>query len=231
MKQFTGHAGEKWGAFVDVKFPRRPMNLKKLAGGSVSIGTVTDPYNVLEAQYPVTQSALTELQGVDAQVTLITKSDLVVRDIELLAGLKDATVAFSIVNTDEKFRQIMEPGAPSFERRIEAMRQLYEKGIKTALFMSPIFPVITDFKKIISSTRHFVTQYWFENLNLRANYKKRVLHLIGQHYPEFQALYRKIFVEKKHPFWRDLKLEISGYCQALGLDYINYFYNEGDLRL
>jgi DNA repair photolyase len=226
MRRFSGHAGEGWGEFIDVKRPRGTISLKKIAGKSVSVGTVTDPYNPLEAKYMVTRRALEELRGADTRVLVVTKSDLVTRDAGLLAGFKDLIVAFSVASEDEKFRRVMEPGAPSFERRFEAMRRLRAGGVRTALFISPIFPGITDFKRLIARTRDFTNQYWFENLNLRAGYKTRVLGLIERDYPSLSPLYKQIYVRRDRVFWRDLSEEIEDYCRGAGLGYINYFYHE-----
>lgn len=69
-------------------------------------------------------------------------------------------------------------------------------SIHTVLFMSPIFPYITEWKEIIHSTKGFVKEYWFENLNLRGAYKKTILGYVGEHYPDLrrnmsESIYRK----------------------------------------
>jgi len=222
MTKFSGHVGERWGEFIDIKLPRGPINRKKLAGKSVIMSTATDAYNQLEAKYRVTRGVLAELLDTEAAVTILTKSDLILRDMDLLRRMRDVTVAFSIVSFDERFRRIMEPGAPQFERRVEAMRQLSEKGIETALFMAPIFPGITDYRNIISHTRDFTAQYWFDNLNLRGGYKPRILRLIERHYPALTPLYREIYVLQDGRFRIDLKDEINDYCSGLGIDFKNF---------
>ena len=226
MTRFSGHIGERWGEFIDIKLPRKPINRKKLAGKSVLIGTATDAYNRLEAKYRITRGVLEELLNTDASVTILTKSDLILRDMDLLKRMSGVTAAFSIVSLDERFRSVMEPGAPQFERRVGALRQLSENGIATAIFMAPIFPGITDYRNIISHTRNFAAQYWFDTLNLRGGYKPRVMRLIERHYPALTPLYRQIYVQQDRRFWIDLKEEIDDYCHGLGLDFANFFRRE-----
>lgn len=92
--------------------------------------------------------------------------------------------------------------------------------------MSPIFPYVTDYKKIIEETSSFVDEYWFENLNLRGSYKDVILDYIEDNYPEYIFDYKKIFVCNDKTFWINLIHEIEDYCEANNIKYKNYFYHE-----
>ena len=92
---------------------------------------------------------LEQLIGSDADILICTKSDLVVRDIDLLKKLGRVTVSWSINTLDKNFKNDMD-SASSIERRIAAMKQVYEAGIRTVCFVSPVFPGITDFEAIFS---------------------------------------------------------------------------------
>ena len=146
MKRFTGHK-EEWGTFLDVKHWPEIKNPKKYAGQRVVIGSVTDGYNPQEEQLGNTRKLLEQLIGSDADILICTKSDLVVRDIDLLKKLGRVTVSWSINTLDENFKNDMD-SASSIERRISAMKQVYEAGIRTVCFVSPVFPGITDFEAI-----------------------------------------------------------------------------------
>lgn len=148
MKRFTGHK-EEWGTFLDVKHWPAIVNPKKYAGQRVVIGSVTDGYNPEEAKYRRTRKLLEELKDSDAEILICTKSDLVLRDLDLLRQVKKVTVSWSVNTLDEPFRADMDK-AVSIERRLAAMRKCYEAGIRTICFVSPIFPGITDFKAIFS---------------------------------------------------------------------------------
>ena len=122
MKRFTGHK-EEWGTFLDVKHWPEIKNPKKYAGQRVVIGSVTDGYNPQEEQFGNTRKLLEQLIGSDADILICTKSDLVVRDIDLLKKLGRVTVSWSINTLDENFKNDMD-SASSIERRIAAMKQI-----------------------------------------------------------------------------------------------------------
>ena len=132
MKRFTGHK-EEWGTFLDVKHWPEIKNPKKYAGQRVVIGSVTDGYNSQEEQIGNTRQLLEQLIGSDADILICTKSDLVVRDIDLLKKLRRVTVSWSINTLDENFKNDMD-SASSIERRIAAMKQVYEAGIRKPYF-------------------------------------------------------------------------------------------------
>ena len=133
MKRFTGHK-EEWGTFLDVKHWPEIKNPKKYAGQRVVIGSVTDGYNPQEEQFGNTRKLLEQLIGSDADILICTKSDLVVRDIDLLKKLGRVTVSWSINTLDENFKNDMD-SASSIEHRIAAMKQVYEAGIRTVIPM------------------------------------------------------------------------------------------------
>ena len=91
MKRFTGHM-EEWGTFLDVKHWPEIKNPKKFAGQRIVIGSVTDGYNPQEEQFGNTRKLLEQLRGSGADILICTKSDLVVRDIDLLKELEQVTV-------------------------------------------------------------------------------------------------------------------------------------------
>ena len=107
MKRFTNHP-EPWGEFLDVKYWPEIRKPEKYAGKELFFGTVTDPYNPQEEQYRRTRSLLEQLQGSGVKITLQTKSDLVLRDIDLLKTFSDIRVGFSINTLDETFRADMD---------------------------------------------------------------------------------------------------------------------------
>ena len=107
MKRFTGHK-EEWGTFLDVKHWPKIKNPKKYAGQRVVIGSVTDGYNPEEAKYRRTRKLLEELKDSDAEILICTKSDLVLRDLDLLRQVKKVTVSWSVNTLDEPFRADMD---------------------------------------------------------------------------------------------------------------------------
>lgn len=224
MKRFSGHK-EEWGTFIDVKVCDKPINLKRLVNKSVFISSVTDCYNMYEEKYKITRNILEQLVNADCMVGISTKSHLILRDMELLKRFKNLKVSMSINTLDEDFRKDMDR-ASTIAERMAALKELHKQGIYTVLFMSPIFPYITDFKKIIEASYDFIDEYWFENLNLRGSYKKIIMDYINEKYPECKTGYQSIYTNKQNEYWEGLGAEIEKFCKEKDIKYINYFYHD-----
>lgn len=224
MKRFTNHR-EEWGSFIDIKLCDKPISRKKLQGKSVFLSSVTDCYNQYEEKYRITRKVLEQLAGIECELTISTKSRLILRDIDLLKQCKNLKVSISINTLDEKFRSDMD-NASSISERLEVLRTLHMNGIYSVLFMSPIFPQITDFKAIVNNSKDYVDEYWFENLNLRGNYKEVILSYINNSYPQFIKLYNDIYKNGNMEYWNELAIEIERYCNEHSIKHINYFYHK-----
>lgn len=226
MKRFCGHT-EEWGDFVDVKICDKPINLSRIPSSStILVGSVTDAYNPLEKKYKITRSILQQLINWESRLEVLTKSDLVVRDIDLLSQIKNAAIGISINTVDDELRKNIEPFAPSVEKRINALKELHEAGIKTYLFMSPIFPRLTEWRELINAVLPYVDYICFENLNLRGAYLPRVMGFIHNSYPQFEPLYKAIYWNKDMSYWESLKDEITAFCNENAINYRFYFYHE-----
>ena len=142
MKRFTGHS-EPWGEFVDVKINAPELlerEVKKKKKGNVWISGVCDAYQPLEKKYQLTRRCIEILVENGWQFTVLTKSPLVLRDIELLKKAMDSEVGFTITTADEKVRKIFEPNAPPIAKRVEALDILHTAGIKTFVMIAPLLP-------------------------------------------------------------------------------------------
>lgn len=241
MKRFTGHT-EPWGTFLDVKHWKPIANPHKYDGERIVIGSVTDGYNLYEAEFRNTRRLLEELRGTQAELMICTKSDLVLRDLDLLKQYPKVTVSWSVNTLDEEFRADMDR-AVSIERRLRAMQQVYEAGIRTVCFVSPIFPGITDVKAIIEEVKGYADLIWLENLNLRGQFKGEIMAYIREKHPALFPLYEEIYNQKRLDYWKALEEEISSYAAQQSFPYrvndlpygrsekgkpvlVNYFYHE-----
>lgn len=219
MKRFTNHS-EPWGDFLDIKYWEEIKNPQKYAGKEIFLGSVTDPYLPAEAKYMRTRKLLEELQGSGIKLSIQTKSDLILRDIDLIKTFSDVRVGFSINTLDEDFRKDMDK-AVSIKKRILAMKKLHEEGIKTTCFISPIFPGRIDIKAIIEEVKDYCNWIWLENLNLRGDYKKVILDYIKEKYPNLMPLYNEIYLKKNNSYWEKLDDEIKKYAEKKGLEYVH----------
>lgn len=241
MKRFTNHP-EPWGEFLDVKMWPEIKHPEKYAGKEAFFGSVTDPYIPQEETYERTRTLLKQLQGSGIKLSIATKSDLVLRDLDLIQSFPDARVSWSINTLDEDFKNDMDE-AVSIERRFAAMKKFHDAGVRTTCFISPIFPGITDVKGIIDRAKDMCQLIWLENLNLRGSYKSVIMDYIREKYPELTGLYEDIYMHGNRMYWEALNVEMEKYARSLGLDYVrnddsmkrpfdappvvvNYFYHE-----
>lgn len=218
MKRFTNHP-EPWGEFLDVKSWSAIKNPAKYRDKEIFLSSVTDPYQPAEAKFGRTRQLLEQLQGTGCKLSIATKSDLVLRDLDLIRSFSGARVSWSINTLDPVFQRQMDK-AVSIERRIEAMRVFHEARIKTVCFISPIFPGITNVEDIILKTRNYCDIVWLENLNLRGPYKYEIINFINQNYPRLLPLYEKIYIRKNRSWWHGLDIRLKSFCSNEGLTYL-----------
>lgn len=241
MKRFTGHT-EEWGTFLDVKIWPEIKNPSKYAGKELFIGSVTDPYLPQEETYGRTRELLMQLKGSGAKLSIATKSDLILRDLDIIKTFPDARVSWSVNTLDEAFKKDMDR-AVSIERRLAAMEVFHKAGVRTTCFISPIFPGITDVEAIIRRAKDHCNLIWLENLNLRGNYKAVILAYIKEKHPQLLPLYQEIYNKGKRGYWEMLDARLKAFTEEIGLDYVtnddsmrrpfeappvvvNYFYHE-----
>ena len=113
----------------------------------IAMGTNTDPYQPIEGEWRITRQLLQVLLSCDHPVSITTKSDRVVRDIDLLAPMAAkglASVAVSITSLDPRIARTVEPRAPHPEKRLAAVRRLADAGIPVFVSIAPVIPAITD---------------------------------------------------------------------------------------
>ncbi|MCM1193724.1 MAG: radical SAM mobile pair protein B [Butyrivibrio sp.] len=218
MKRFSKHP-EPWGKFVDIKKWPEIKNSKRYAGKELFIGSVTDPYQPLEETYERTRVLLEQMQGSGCKISIATKSDLVLRDLDLIKAFPEARVSWSINTLDEAFRTDMDE-AVNIERRLAAMKAFHDAGVRTTCFISPIFPEITDVPAIIRRAKDQCNLVWLENLNLRGGYKTVILDYITKKYPKLASVYEAIYQKGDRSYWKQLDEEMRRFTKEEGLLYV-----------
>ena len=114
---------------------------------TIALGTNTDPYQPIERQHRITRQVLEVLDRANHPVGLVTKSALVLRDLDILSGMARrglAKVALSVTTLDRRLARAMEPRASTPMRRLETMRQLAEAGVPTGVLVAPVIPALND---------------------------------------------------------------------------------------
>lgn len=153
------HKDEVWGEFVDIRI-NSVENIKKEIKNrnyiDVYISSMTDPYQIVEEKYKMTRGILkTFLESENSlfdkkfKITIQTKNDLILRDLDILKELKDITCGFTITIIDEKMQKIFERGASNTFDRLKSLEILNKNNIKTYAFFGPILPGISDDEGVI----------------------------------------------------------------------------------
>ena len=197
MIRFSGHAGERWGSFVDLKRAAAGLLLRevrKKKAGPVLLSSVTDPYQPLERKHRLTRQCLEVLAQAQWPLTILTRSPLVVRDLDVLSRFDSLEVGLSIGTNREPVRKILEPFSPRIPDRIQALRELKAKGISTYAFVGPILPM--DPEELAQRLLPIADSVLLDRLN----YPGRVLALLrreGMEYileHEYLDLVRAVFL-------------------------------------
>ncbi|HDD69387.1 MAG TPA: radical SAM protein [Candidatus Korarchaeota archaeon] len=137
----------EWGGFVFPKINAAQLlrrEIRRKRRGLILLSSVTDPYLPEESKYRLTRRILEILKEYDFPVSILTKSPLVIQDLDIISGLEDVEVGFSMSGLDSDQLACFEPCAPSVRSRLAALRKLSDEGIRTYAFISPILPGITD---------------------------------------------------------------------------------------
>lgn len=213
MKRFTGH-NEPWGDFVDVKVNAQEVlkkQLPKIKWGKISIGTVTDGYQPLERKYKITRSCLEELIKYEYPVSILTKSSLILRDLDLLKKIKILDVGITITTLDEKIKKRLEPRSSSSIERLLALRKLSEEGIDTWVFLGPVLPCFSDsLNKIeelwIAFSDAKVGRVLVDAMNLYPKVYFNLKRILKESYPgvigRYENIYRNRFKYLEELRWR-----------------------------
>ena len=136
--------------FVKPEAPRlleRELSAANYTPRTIAIGTNTDPYQPIEKQHQVMRRILEVLDHFGHPVGIVTKSALVLRDLDILARMAKrnlAKVALSVTTLDPKLARVMEPRAATPQRRLDALRALTAAGVPTSVMVAPIIPAIND---------------------------------------------------------------------------------------
>ena len=232
MKRFTNHT-EKWGEFLDVKKFNEEKFVKYLkkinSDKKILMSSVTDPYNPYEIKYKSTRNILKlfiQANNEHIHLEILTKSLLIFRDIDLLKKIKNITVGISLNTLNDNLRRQIEPCAGSIKSRIEILKKLKGENIPVYLFISPIFPMLTQLEEIIATCKDTVDFIYFENLNLRGKYKKIILDFISRNFPEYNQLYQDIYTKNKKEYWYLLMEDINRLCKVYDIKYKTFFFHD-----
>lgn len=208
MRRFTGY-DEPWGYFLDVKINAPEVLAKELARkpkrGRVLLGSVTDAYQPIEQKYRVTRAILEILLQHDFPVSVLTKSNLVVRDLDLFKQFSQCEVGLTITTTDQGIARNFEPRSSTPQQRIGVLDTLHRSGIITYAFIGPILPELTNLEAVFTTIQGKVDFVMAESLNLKCGNWENIRNLLESKYPHLLSLYQSRFSQA---YWGQIEREL-----------------------
>jgi DNA repair photolyase len=230
MKRFTGHT-EEWGDFVDVRLNiaetlEKQLKSSKYRGQQIYIGTVTDPYQPLERKYKLTRGVLKVLLNYKNPVSVLTKSDLVLRDIDLLKQFKEIDVNFTVNTLDEKWKKLVEPNSSTIKQRLQAIKKLTDQGITVLTMMGPYWPVFTEPETLFREFKKAgVSHVFTESFNTVGGNWTGVEKVLRKYYPQFLVEMRETLFNKKkfYEFYSEAQNKVKQLSKKYKIPVTIYF--------
>ena len=178
---------------------------KKRTKGVVGIGSMSDTYNPLEIKYEQTRGALKLISKYGFGVSIDTKSDLVLRDLDLLKEINsknNVIIKFTITTPDDKLSKIIEPNVCVSSKRLEAIKILSDNGIFSGIMLNPVLPFITDKEEDIKKLVRLASEYGakfihtYMGMTLRENQRDYYFNKLEEHFIGLKSKYIKTYGDK-----------------------------------
>jgi DNA repair photolyase len=190
-----------------VERTRAEVASPKWGGDLIAMGTNTDPYQRCEGKYRLTRGIIEVLSQAKNPFSILTKSTLILRDLDLLAEAARRTrvhAAFSVGTLDEKVWKETEPGTPHPRRRLEAVAKLNEAGVPTGVLLAPILPGLSDAPEQVAAVAQAAREAGAKSvspivLHLRPGVREHYLGWLGQAHPELANLYARLYPRSYAP--------------------------------
>ncbi|MCX6811306.1 MAG: radical SAM protein, partial [Candidatus Berkelbacteria bacterium] len=194
-------------------------------GDEIFLSSVCDPYQEAEKKYKLMRYILEIIADYAKEhkisVSILTKSKLVIRDIDILKRIKDVDVGFSLGTVERKYQKIIEPGTASSRERAKAMKKLHDAGIKIYLFISPIIPGISSPKKSVELTKGAFDYFMAEAINTRSINYRQLLGEVKKHFPEKFVHLEE--VSRSADYWQSVEAELKDIAKKYKLDFRGLF--------
>ncbi len=187
----------KWGTWVEVKANAPELARGRLMNGKIYMSSVSDAYQPLEARLKLTRRLLEALDRRN-MLTILTKSDLILRDTDILQEYPHVEVGLTVNGFNNDVKRVLEPYAPGHERRVRALEMIRDCGIKTYGFISPVLPGLVDVEKVLWEIADLIEYVIVEVINWR---------LAGKPF--------KKYISKRHPETYKTMIRLTGYDEFL----------------
>lgn len=229
-------------AFLDIEVKENALELleeeltKKRKKIVVSTGSMSDPYMPLEKHIKLTRGLLERIYLYGHGIHIQTKSDLILRDIDLLKKINKrtkASVSVTITTLDDELAKIIEPKATLPSKRLELLEKLHEAGIQTYVWITPLLPYLTDtldnLRSILNACKKYQVKgivYFDFLLTLREGNREHFYQMLDEHFPRLKQKYIHDYGNSyccPSPYLKYLKDYLCRFCEE---HQILYYYEE-----
>ncbi|KAF5042795.1 hypothetical protein DSECCO2_508930 [anaerobic digester metagenome] len=204
--------------------------LRRGERGFILLGSAAEPYPTIEKDLKATREILGLIKRFKFPVHVCTKSNMVLRDLDLLRDIDrtavlpedmgglghGAVISFSLSTLDEKLASILEPGAPTPQERLETMKKCHESGFKVGVINMPVLPFLSDsdesLETMVKTSKEYGASYvMFAGLTLfgdgPGDCRTLYYNFLEENFPELVSEYEKLFRNDSYPsnnYQRDL---------------------------
>lgn len=210
MGRFVGETIGNWGNYVYAKANIIVLLEKELQSwaeekrhSTILLSSVTDPYQGAEAKYKLTRGILSVLarEKYPGLVSILTKSPLVLRDIDVLKQLPQVEVGMTVTTAEDEVGKQMEVRAPLSTARINALQKLNEQGMKTYAFVGPLFPHFRYKPELLDKLFQAlatagVKDVFVEHINLKRYIREHLISLLKKELPNAEEMYAEAATEE-----------------------------------
>jgi len=213
FNKFARRSTLPYGKYVDVKINFLDLfheQIKKIRPKKILIGAVTDPYQPVEKKYKFTRKILELCIEYDINIMLLTKSDLILEDIDLLKKIKQVTISMTI--NDPFIIKHLENHTPDLNTRIDVIGELNQNNIFTYAHVGPYFPKITHYQTFFEKLLQKTSRINFESLNFRMISDWDYFESVLEKYEKgLTSLYQKLKTDELfyQSYWNQLKNDIE----------------------
>jgi DNA repair photolyase len=201
---------------------------RKRVRGTIGTGSMNDPYMPVEAKIELTRRALEVIARFRFPIHVITKSDMVLRDLDFLRRINEvySAVSFTITTTNDRLAKKLEPGAPPPSARLRAMKILAENGILTGVTMMPILPFIQDneenITQIVTQAHEHGASYVLSSFGMTLRDRQRAFYYdkLDRHFPGLRQRYQRQFGDQYYVpanNFEELKAVFEKLCARHGI--------------
>jgi DNA repair photolyase len=175
---------------------------------TIYMGWQTDPYQPCEGEFRQTRQVLELLLEKGFSASILTKSDLVLRDSDILQKMNTANVSVSVAFNDNRTRRLLEANTMDTARRIEALHQMKDAGVRTGALLCPVIPFITDAIQLIDMLAPCADVIWIYGLNIIDRSDENWLNIekiLSREFPDLLERIEPAIFSKEHSYWTQLR--------------------------